>query len=306
VVQALKNLIKRLGIGGFRRKAAISMGGASVLIKRVTTEASHDKAELAERVYYEAEQHFQHDISELYYHPYILDSLDQNGGQPVLLAGAKREAVDQTVDVIKTIGMNVAVVDCDVFATANMFEFSYGIHPNLIAIVNIGAAVTQVSLIGRGQYLYTRDIPIGGFAYTNRIKKDLGIDSASAESLKIAASMGDQLNANKISHVLRAVNDQLASEVKVTLDYYLQSGEAPEGFKSVEHIFLCGGGARTLGLDAALLAGLQKKVSIVNPFQKIEVNSRKMNRNDVHGHGSVFAVSVGLALRQANDDIHGK
>jgi type IV pilus assembly protein PilM len=302
VESVVKGLIKKLKISTTGRRAAISLGGSSLLIKKVGFPPMSDAAELHEQIFYQAEQHFQHDLDELYFdYSEISKVPDQTGNIPILLVGAKRDVVEQYLAMVRSVGMKIGVIDCEAFSVANMFEYNYGIVDSLIAMVNIGASAIQVSLLTRGEYLYTRDISLGGNDYSGRIMGILGVDRANAESLKVAASMGEDSIPAALTDVINEVNQQIVNELQTTINYFLQSGEAPSEFNKVSHVFLCGGGSRTLGLDAAVAAALQIPVQITNPFHRIEVDPKRFQMDYILSQGHLYGVAVGLALRGMND-----
>jgi type IV pilus assembly protein PilM len=302
VETAAKNLIKKLKIMTTGRRAAISLGGSSLLIKRVGFPPAGGSAELHEQIFYQAEQHFQHDLDELYFdYTELSETPDHTGNIPVLLVGAKREVVEQYLALVKTLGLKIGVIDCDVFSVANMFEYNYGVVEGLVAMVNVGASTTQVTILHRGQYLYGRDIALGGNDYSNRAMSVLGIDRANAESLKVAASMGEDSVPSGLNDVINEVNHQVVSEVQMSIDYYLQSGDNPPEATKINHVFLTGGGSRTLGLDAAMAASLQVPVQITNPFHRIDVNPKRFQMDYILAQGHLYGVAVGLGLRALND-----
>ncbi len=311
VGEVLRTLLKRLKIGTRGRRAAISLGGSSVLIKKVMI-AAKDK-ELAEQVFYEAEQQFQADMADIYFDFYALPEAPvaadptnakapvDDKGQPVLLVGAKREMVEAYLALVRSLGMRTGVVECGAFSVANMFEYSYGNVQGLTALVNVGAALTQLSLVANGNYVFTREIAIGGDDYSRRIMELLSVDRPNAETLKVAISQGDANVPQQLHQVLGELNEQLVAELQVCIDYFFQNAEATDRAAGLNSIYLVGGGARTLGLDAALAATLQIPVQIVNPFQRLEINPKKFSTDYLMMQGHLYGVAVGLGLRALND-----
>ncbi len=302
VENTLKDLLKKLKIRTSGRRAALSLSGSSVLVKKVNVAAKN--ADLAEQVYYEAEQQFQADMAEIYFDFTELEPAAGAPGpdQPVLMVGAKREMVEQYIGVMRSVGLRTGVVECSAFSVSNMFEYNYGVVEGLTALVNIGAALTQVSLVAHGEYVYTRDIAIGGEEYSRRIMELLGVDRPNAENLKVAVSQGDGSVPEELHKVLGEINEQLVHEIQVTIDYFFQSGDAAGREAGLTSIFLTGGGSRILGLDAALAAALQIPVQIVNPFQRVEVNPKKFQMDYILMQGHLYGVAVGLSLRAMGDN----
>lgn len=301
VVEAvLKDLLKKLRISPGGRRAALSLGGSGVVIKKVFV--SGGGRNLEEQVFYAAEQHFQADLAEIYFDFAELPRLGPD--KPVLLVGARREMVEQYIGCARAVGLRTGVVECGQISIANMFEHCYGVVGGLTAIVNVGASSAQFALISHGEYLYTKDIPIGGEEYSRQIMEAVGVDRDNAETLKVAVSQGDGSVPPEVLRVLGAINEQLVGEIQMALDFYLQ-GSGDQRFQGsaggLGGVFLTGGGARVLGLDAALAAALQVPVQIVNPFQGIEINQKKFQMDYLSMQGHLFGVAVGLGMRAMGD-----
>ena len=310
VSDVLARLLKRLKISTRGRRAAIALGGSSVLIKKVMVEATGK--ELAEQVYYQAEQQFQADMAEIYFDFCPVSETGVGAGstntkaqpgrsQPVLMVGAKRDMVESYLALVRSLGMRTGVVECSAFSIANMFEHGYGNIQGLTALVNVGAALTQLSLIAHGKYVYTREIPIGGDEYSRRIMELLGVDRPNAETLKVAVSQGDANVPQQLHQVLGELNEQLVSELQIGIDYFFQNADEADRNASLNSVYLIGGGARTLGLDAAIAAVLQIPVQIINPFQRLEINPKKFSTDYLIMQGHLYGVAVGLSLRSQDD-----
>lgn len=299
--EAIKRLAKRLKLTLRGRRCALSLGGSSIVVKRSVFEKIESEEDLAEQVRYQAEQHFQFDLDELFYDHYPMKEYAYEGGTPVIICGAKQVLVQSYVKVVRDLGMRVGVIDSDILCLANMFEYNYSDAVGLNTIVNIGASGTSVSLIYGNQYLYTREIPTGGDYYTQHISSELGIDREQAESLKVSAGTASGATPRELINALGELNEQLTGEISQCVDFYFQSGEAPVEVEDIERIFLVGGGARVLGLDATLAAKNNVNVEILNPFHKVQVKTSKSVADYILTQGHLYGVSVGLGLRSMND-----
>lgn len=298
----LKRLIRRLSLGTFGRRIAVALSGSSVMIKKIYITPKKDVG-FEEQIFFEAEQNFQHDMSDLYYNHYVIKGLPRADGKvPVALVGAKRELVEQYVELMRSVGFRVGVIDCAVFAAGNMFEFNYGLAQGLVGLVNVGAALTQVSLYLNGEYLYTREFAIGGEEYTKKLIEVLGIDRVSAEKTKIAVSLGKVAASREVLQAIEDVSQALANEIQMTTDYFFQSSDVPQGVSGISHFFLTGGGAQTLGLDATIAAALQLPVHVISPFRKCDMAGSKVQFDFLSTQGHHFGVAMGLALRRINDE----
>lgn len=302
ISSALGDMLASLRIRTALRRAVISLGGNAMIIKKIKVPNGPD-ADMSQQIAYEAEQQFQGDLANLYWdHSRLAREPDAAGNIPVVLAAAHRDMVETRLSILRDVGLRGAVVESDVFAAHNMFEYNYGATGTLIAVVNVGASSTSLVLTTGETYAFNREIGIGGDEYTRRLMDTLKIDQDNAESLKISVSLGAGRCPAEAQRVLNDTNEQLASEIMSSLNFFFQSGEAPPGMNRPAHVFLHGGGCRVLGLDAAVAATVQVPVHIVNPFQRVNVNSRQFPMDYLVSNGHMYGTAVGMALRHAHDN----
>jgi type IV pilus assembly protein PilM len=181
-----------------------------------------------------------------------------------------------------------------------MFEYNYPVVDGLAVIANIGASSTQVILVNKGEFLYTRDIYLGGNGYNQRIMEALSVDFQNAETLKVSAGLGDQSVHGNVIQAISDVNDALVKEIQTTIEFFLQNEGGGEPMKP-SMVFLTGGGARSLGLDAAIAAGFGIPVQILSPFQRIKLGTTSKHTNILMAQGPVYSTALGLALREVDD-----
>ena len=130
---AVADAIRRL----FENKAfktkdvAASLSGNAVIVKKITLPVMTE-AELAESIYWEAEQYIPFDIQDVNLDYQILDAgtgADGKGTMDVLLVAAKKEKIADYTGVIAQAGRTPVVVDVDAFALQNAYEVNYGLEP---------------------------------------------------------------------------------------------------------------------------------------------------------------------------------
>lgn len=303
IITAVKTLFKKLKIKPFARRAALSLGGSSVLIKKVSVDKTGSDQDINEIAYYEAEQHFQHDLADLYlhHHEFTTSIRNSKGLSSLVLVGARREIVEQYISITRAVGLRVGVIDCDIFAIYNVLEKNFGVIDDVTAIVNIGAATTQVVLVASGEYLFSHDIQIGGDTYTQKLMDVLGVEHENAETIKLAASQNPGEVTGEVHAVLDELNSSLSSEVRTIVDFFLSSDESPVQASGVSQIFLSGGGSKTLGLPESMAQVFQTQIQILNPFQNIKINEKKFQNDYITEQGHLHSVSIGLACRRTND-----
>lgn len=301
IAATLQALLRKLGIKPAKRNAAISLNGSSVLIKRAVITPSAE-TDLADQVFYEAQQLFQHDMDDMYFrYQEIQSEFVGKDRKALVFVGAKRDIVEQRISIIRQLGMRASIVDCDVFCVANVFDANYPIRDAMVVNVNVGAAGTRVIFSFNGEFLFTREFFIGGNEYTEKISKALNVDFNSAEAMKIAASQGDPSAPPHVIQLMNEMNETLVEEIKLTLNFFSQQEEVPEQIKKPGVLFLSGGGARAPGLDATIAAHLQIPVQIVNPFQRLDTRKSPLGMDYLLAHGPIYTVACGLAMRREDD-----
>jgi len=296
---AVADAIRRL----FENKAfkskdvAASLSGNAVIVKKINLPVMTE-AELAESIYWEAEQYIPFDIQDVNLDYQILDAgTDGKGTMDVLLVAAKKEKIADYTGVISQAGRNPVVVDVDAFALQNAYEVNYGLDPQSVTVLlNAGASAININILSGEQSLFTRDISIGGNAYTEAVQKELNLSFENAEQLKKGMPV-DGASYDDVRPVLHAVTENVLLEIQKTFDFF----KATASSDRIDRILLSGGASKVDGFAHALQERFGTPVEAFDPFKKIGFEPDKLG---VHGADSLVptvAVAVGLALRKAGD-----
>ena len=164
-----------------------SLSGNAVIVKKITLPVMTE-TELDESIYWEAEQYIPFDIQDVNLDYQILDAgtgPESRGSMDVLLVAAKREKIGDYTSVIAQAGRTPVVVDVDAFALQNAYEVNYGLEPGkVVVLLNAGASAINVNILQGDQSVFTRDISMGGNAYTEAVQKELDLPFDAAEQLK--------------------------------------------------------------------------------------------------------------------------
>lgn len=302
VEQTLKKLIKKLKIRTTRRKASLSLNGSSLIIKRVLFPKPNDPSELGNIIFYEAEQHFEHDVNDLYFDYFELPYHPTDNEIPVLLVGGKKDIIDQRIAIAKSAGLGIGVIDSDITSFINMFEYNYGQKEGVSCLINIGANITQVIILVNGAFYYTRDLAIGGMVYTKNISSKLGITFDQAENVKIALSEGSIQNQPEVRNIIQSVSEQLISDIQMTIDYFFQNTQIPVEFSKINHIYISGGGSYVVDLKAMMESTIKIPIEFIQCFNQITI-PKNFPTSDLMNQSYIYGVSVGLCLREKNDNI---
>jgi len=275
---------------------ATSLSGHSVIIKKITLPAMSAE-ELAESIQWEAEQYIPFDINDVNLDYVPLTSPGTGDNIEVILVAVKKEKINDYTSVISQTGKVPMLVDVDAFAVQNCYEVNHEIEDEkVLALVNVGASVTNVNVLSGNNSQFWRDITFGGNQYTDAIQRELSLSFDQAEDLKRGRAVGDY-SIQQVIPILNSVSEDFAGELRKTLDFFT----ATSGAERVDEIVLAGGGSGVLNLDAILRDKFGIPVSIINPFRKITVDESAFNPEELAEIAPSMAVAVGLAIRKLGD-----
>jgi type IV pilus assembly protein PilM len=281
------------------KDVAASLSGNAVIVKKITLPVMTE-GELAESIYWEAEQYIPFDIQDVNLDYQILDPGDAANGKAtmdVLLVAAKKEKIADYTGVIAQAGRTAVVVDVDAFALQNAFEVNYGIEPGrVVVLLNAGASATNINILQGDQSVFTRDISIGGNAYTEALQKELNLPFEQADQLKRGEPV-DSVSFEDARPVLRAVTENVMLEIQKTFDFF----KATAASDRIDRIVVSGGASRAEGFLEMLTERFEAPVELFDPFKNVAFDAKRFQVGAVDAIAPTAAVAVGLALRRGAD-----
>ena len=297
IVDAISQAVDEAGIKN--KNVATAVSGHSVIVKKISLPMM-TRDELEESIRWEAEQYIPFDINEVNLDFQILESGDAEGQMDVLLVAAKKDLIDDYVQVISEAGLNASVIDVAAFAVENAFEANCDSnHDDVVALINIGAQVVSINIVDHGVPAFTRDVSTGGNLYTEEIQKALSVGWEEAERLKIGGGPGEESQEvvpQEVEQAMRSVTETVLGEISRSLDFF--SATAAEA--RISKVVLSGGGARVSGLDAAFQGKTNLPVEMLDPLARA-MPSGKFDQEFLDQVAPLLGVSMGLALRRMDD-----
>ena len=293
VADSVKRAWKRMATS--TRQVAMALPAAAVITKKIIVPAGQRETELEQLVESEANQ----------YIPFALDEVNLDfqviGPAPsspdeveVLIAASRKEKVEDRVAVAEAAGLKAVVMDVESYAALAAFELIERQLPDqgenqIIAIVDVGANVTNLTVMRNGQQVYTREQAFGGNQLTQDISRQFGMSLEEAEAAKRSGGLPENYEAE----LLRPFVESLALEVSRALQFFFTSTQ----YSQVNHIVLSGGCAVIPGVDEVVAARTQVNTLMANPFAGMAVSDRVRARSLVADASSLM-VACGLALRR--------
>ena len=279
------------------RNIAISISGNSVIIKKIALPAM-DKEELAESIVWEAKHNIPYPYEETNVDYAILrpprGSEERN--LDILLVAAKKDKIANYSNVVNQARKNLVAIDVDVFALQNSLEVNYPeeFESKTIAVVNIGANITNVAVVERGTSQLVRDLSLGGFFFIENIRKELNISFDEAEKL-LKGIPAKNVPPEKVDELVLFNIKDLLDEIDKTFSFY-EAGEKKE--KKIENIYLSGGLAQLKTIPQPFEQKFGIKTEIFNPFRNVSFDEKKLDPVYPHEMAPLFGVAVGIATRK--------
>ena len=297
VVEAVKELLAEQKVK--LKDVAISISGHSVIVKKINLPVMSEE-ELEESIKWEAEQYIPFDINDVNIDFHILGTGEGQDGQTqmsVLLVAAKKDKLNEYTSLVAEAGLTPMIVDVDAFAIENMYSINNDAQDNeVIALVNIGASVMNINILKNTMSAFTRDISIGGNRYTETIQKELNLSYQDAEQAKQVENP-ENVNPEVRATVMNTVNAEVAGEITRSIDYFKTTAMQ----ENIDKVVVSGGAGKTKGLVSLLGERLGVRVDLANPFERIEIDKKLFNVEQIQEVAAQAAVGVGLAIRKTGD-----
>ena len=275
---------------------AIALSGHSVIIKKISIPATSEE-ELAEVIPWEAEQYIPFDVEDVNLAYQVLKGGGGDGNMDVLLVAAKKDKIHDYTSVVTQAGRNPLLVDVDVFALQNCYEMNYDTDPSEgLALVNVGASTTNVSIVKGATSIFWRDISVGGNHYNDALRKELNVSFEQAELLKRGQEV-EGVATDRVPSILASVNDFIGAEIQKTIDFFKNTTPG----ESIGRIVLAGGSARVTNLRESLADRFGIQVEPLNPFNRVQVG-KGISPEMLDEFSTSVSIAVGLASRRIGDN----
>lgn len=315
-VNSIKKIIKQKNIGS--KLVATAIPGDSAIIRFIKVPYMAYE-ELKNVIPYEAEQYIPLSMDQVVFDYQVLSEIEEENQKKmlVLLVAVKNETMNQHLDILKLAGVSPSVIDVDSFALYNAYtlnlqeESDTSVKADTVALINIGAKFTNVTIVENGIPFLTRDINIGGNNFTKEIQREFNLSFAQAEELKkqqaviivdseellLSTTSSDDTKSARIFEVITPVLNKLLNDIRRSFDYY----ESTFKKKPVQKILLSGGSSKIKNIDRFLSERLGLPVEMNYPFKNININLKNFDFDYLRANAVHFNIALGLALRSRSE-----
>lgn len=314
MAEALHALMRDLGISSVAAVAAVA--GPTVVVRQVQLPAMPE-AQLRKSIYWEARNYISFPVEDSLLEFQILETHpgESTPKMDVMLVAAPRDLVESRVDTLEQAGIEPLAIEVEPFSLMRAaIELPMGMSEtrDTVALVDIGATYTNISIVSNGAFVLSRAITIAGNNFTEAIASVLSVDPMQAEEIKEneAEVVMDELNRAELSPIdqeasraLEPTMEELVREVRRSFAFYdYQQGpgggtRAPGGVGGVSRVILTGGTAKMRGLASYLQEQLNLPVALADFFSTGMVTVPE-GAEELYAQEPMLATATGLALRE--------
>ncbi len=279
------------------KNVAIAVAGSSVITKKITMPSSLSDIEMEGQIQLEADQYIPYPLEEVALDFQILGPTETNPDTvDVLLAACRSENVDDRVAAIELAGLTAKIVDIEAYTVETVFSAMTSQLPDegmdkTVAIVDIGATMTSLSVIHNHNLIYTREQNFGGKQLTEEIMRRYGLSYDEAGLAKRQGGLPD----NYEPEVLGPFKETTAQQVSRFLQFFYSAGG---DIGNIDHLVLAGGTASLPNLAELTESHIGVPTTIANPFADMSTSSR-VNKANLESDAPSFLIATGLAIRGA-------
>jgi type IV pilus assembly protein PilM len=272
---------------------AAAVAGSAVITKQVQMPEGLSEEEMETQLTLEADQYIPYPLEEVALDFEVQGPVPGREGMvEVLLAACRRETIDARVEAIENAGLEPKVMDVEAYAMERAYGLlreNLGLEENaVVAVVDIGATMTTLSVLANGQTIYTREQLFGGKQLTDEIMRRYGLPLEEAGLAKKQGGLPDDYE----EELLNPFRDAVVQQVTRSLQLFFSSSQ----YNDVDFIIMAGGVSYMEGLVELVQERLGTPTAMANPFAEMSISPR-VNAVALGSDAPAMMIACGLALR---------
>ena len=278
------------------KNVAAAVAGSSVITKMIDMSDGLNEDDMEMQLTLEADQYIPYPLEEVAIDFEIQGPAQETEGQvEVLLAACRRETIEARVNAIEGAELTPKIMDVEAYAMERAFALLQGQlkmdGDSTVAVVDIGATMTTLSVLHNSQTIYTREQLFGGKQLTDEIMRRYGLPLEEAGLAKKQGGLPDDYE----PEVLEPFKEAVVQQVARSLQFFFSSSQ----YNDVDHIILAGGVSSMEGLQELVQDKLGTPTTVANPFAGMAISSR-VNAVALASDAPAMMIACGLALRSFN------
>lgn len=295
VGETIRRAVKRSGTRC--KHAAVAIPSAMVITKVIQMPADLRPHAMEAQIQLEADQYIPYSLDEVNLDFHVLGPSEHSDSMvDVLLAASRSENVEDRTAATEIGGLNVKIVDVEPYTMEGAFQLiahqlPEGGDGQTVAILDIGASMTSLSVLRDRQLIYTREQPFGGKQLTEEIMRRYGLSYEDAGRVKRVGGLPD----NYEPEVLEPFRDMMVQQANRFLQFFFSADKNDY----VDHIVLAGGSTGVPGVAELIEQRIGTPTVMADPFKDIQVGS-DIPVQRLRDDGPAMMIAAGLALRGIN------
>lgn len=302
--EALKELFVREKIKS--RDVAFALSGNSVISKRISI-PTLSVSELEDQISIIAAQYIPFPVNEMKVDYQMLPSSEKEAQKiDLMIVAAKQRFLDSYLTVVQAADLKPVAIETTASALTNLYSIlrrarnatspQDSHEKQTVALIHLGACLSQLILIENDAAVFTRDLAVGGNLVTEDLQEKLKLSFPEAEALKINSYKEKNIPKETVE-VIDQSCQRICHDIQQTLNLYIS--QHPE--TDIEKLFICGGTSKIVPLRKWIEEKTGLETVALNPFDVILYDTKKWDEGSMDALQAIAAVSLGLATRSLKD-----
>lgn len=209
-----------------------------------------------------------------------------------MLVAAQRDTVVPNILAVEGAGLRPVMVDLNAFALLRSVVRGE-LATRTVALVDIGARITNVVVAANGMPQLARMLPLGGQNVTDAVAAAAGVSAQDAEALKrhVGVGFAPQAGYEAVAQAIDGTAQAIIEAIRNTFVYY---GANHPG-AGIDVVALTGGGSHLPGLGQYISSSTRLPVTLGDGLAGFKFGSG-LDRSALTGQESLVALPVGLAF----------
>ncbi|MEM8713265.1 MAG: pilus assembly protein PilM [Planctomycetota bacterium] len=230
-----------------------------------------------------------------------------DGEDVVLLAMSRETLLEEHQSGLAASGGALEAFSPSSIALYNAFVRYGVVQDDTVLIANSGHETTDVVLVRGADLLFARNLTGGSKLFDDALASRLGMDEATAESVKIEhvdltpGARPRSAEGEKATRTVMGAAGQLTSLLQSAV-MFCKTQVKLSGLK-VDRVLICGGGAALQGLPEYLSAGMGVPVHLFDAFHVVDTSSLSAEAAEIlESHELEAVVALGLATMASDNE----
>ncbi|MGB8453809.1 MAG: type IV pilus assembly protein PilM [Anaerocolumna sp.] len=228
----------------------------------------------------------------------VLDYIESENNTPgklsIMVAAVPNNLVLSYINTLKKARLKVVYVDIFPNIAGKIAKWimngnNLEVSRSNLCLIDFGARSTNIVILKNGNYFIHKTVNSGGDYLTAIIAEKSNMDLIEAEEYKVSNKFFTNSLQNELSLHVRNFFDFLITDIERTIEFYKNRNNQ----KSVDHIYIMGGGSLLHGLDEYMEEHLSVKVFRMSDI----IGESKMNSKSGESI-AFFSHAIGSTLRE--------